>query len=64
MQWIVPDGVSSNTQQVRTINSTVTYISRLEFIPVQTSHGGQYTCQATSTAGTMMDAKILTVQSK
>ena len=66
VQWIVPDGVSinSDTQQVMTNDSTVTYISTLEFIPVQTSHGGQYTCQATSTTGTSMDAKLLTVQCK
>ena len=66
MQWIVPDGVSinSDTQQVMTSDSTVTYVSTLEFTPVQTSHGGQYTCQANSTTGTSMDDKILTVQSK
>ena len=67
MQWIGPDGVriiNSDIQQVMTNDSTVTYISTLEFTPVQTSHGGQYTCQATSTSGTTMDAKILTVQSK
>ena len=67
MQWIGPDGVSinsSDTEQVMADDPTVTYISTLEFTPVQMSHGGQYTCQATSTAGTSMDAKILTVQSK
>ena len=66
MQWIGPDGVSinSDTPQVMTDDSTVTYVSTLEFTPVQMSYGGQYTCQATSTTGTSMDAKILTVQSK
>ena len=66
MQWIGLGGVSINSdiQQVMTDDSTVTYVSTLEFTPVQTSHGGQYTCQATSTAGTNMDVKILTVQSK
>ena len=67
MQWMGPDGVSfntSDTQQVVTNDSTVTYTNTLEFTPVQTFHEGQYTCQATSTAGTSMDAKILTVQSK
>ena len=66
VQWIGPDGVSfnSDTQQVMTSDSTVAYVSTLEFTPVQMSHGGQYTCQANSTAGTSTDAKILTVQSK
>ena len=67
MQWIGPDGVriiNSDIQQVMANDSTVTYISTLEFTQVQTSHGGQYTRQATSTSGTNMDAKILTVQSK
>ena len=66
MQWIGPDGVSinSDTQHMMTDDSTVTYISTLEFTPVQMSHGGQYTCQATSTTGTSMDTKTFTVQSK
>ena len=66
MQWMGPDSVSinSDTPQVMTSDSTVTYVSTLEFTPVQTSHGGQYTCQATSTSRTSMDVKILTVQSK
>ena len=65
MQWRGPDGVSidSNIQQVVTNDFIV---STLEFTPVQTSHGGQYTCQATSTTGTVtiMDFKILIVQCK
>ena len=66
VQWIGPDGVSinSDTLQVVTNDSTVTYVSTLEFTSVQTSHGGQYTCQATSSTGTAMDVKTLTVQSK
>ena len=66
VQWIGPDGFSINSdiQQVMTNDSTLNYVSTLEFTPVQTSHGGQYTCQATSTSGTSMDDMILTVQSK
>ena len=66
MQWISPDGVSinSDTLQLVTNDSIVTYVSTLEFTAVQTSNEGQYTCQATSTAGTIMDVKTLTVQSK
>jgi len=66
VQWIGPDGgsINSDIQQVITSDSTVTYVSTLEFTPVQTSHGGQYTCQATSSTGTVMDVKQLTVQSK
>ncbi len=66
VQWLGPDGGSiiSETQHVMTSDSTKTYISTLEFTPVQTSHGGQYTCQATFSTGTIMDVKILTVQSK
>ena len=66
VQWMGPDGASidSDTPQVMTDDSTVTYVSTLEFTPVQTSHRGQYTCRANSTSGTSMDAKILTVQSK
>ena len=40
------------------------YISTLEFNPVRTSHGGEYICQATSTAGTVMDDTKFTVQSE
>ena len=66
VQWLGPDGGSiiSDTQHLMTNDSTKTYVSTLEFTPVQTSHGGLYTCQATSTAGTVMDAKTLTVKSK
>ena len=66
VQWIGPDGVSINSdiQQVMTDDSNVAYISTLEFTPVQMSHGGQYTCQANSTSGTIVNAKTLTVQSK
>ena len=66
MQWRGPDGgsINSDTLQLVTNDSTVTYVSTLEFTPVQTSNEGQYTCQATSTTGTAMDVKTLTVQSK
>ena len=56
-----PDEVSVNSTHHATTN---VYISTLEFNPVMTSHGGEYTCQATSSAGTMMDATVLTVQSE
>ena len=64
MQWIVPDGVSINSDMQQVMTNYSTYTSTVEFTPVQTSHGGQYTCQATSTSGTSFDAKIVTVQSK
>ncbi len=61
VQWMGPDGVPvSRTHQTK----TNIYISTLEFNPVMTSHGGEYICQATSSAGTMMDATLLTVQSE
>ena len=66
VQWIGPDGgsINSDTRHLMTNDSTVTYVSTLEFTPVQTSHGGLYTCQATSTSGRVMDVKTLTMQSK
>ena len=61
VQWMGPDGIPvGSTHQAM----TNIYISTLEFNPLMTSHGGEYTCQATSSAGTMMDATILTVQSE
>ena len=56
-----PDGVPVNSTHQATTNI---YISTLEFNPVMTSHGGQYTCQATSSADTMMATTLLTVQSE
>ena len=61
VQWMCPNGVLvSSTRQI----TTNIYISTLEFNPVMTSHGGEYICQATSSAGTIMDATLLTVQSE
>ena len=36
----------------------------LQFVPVQISHRGQYTCQASTTAGTNMESELLNVQSE
>ena len=61
VQWKGPDVASiKSTLQVM----TNTYISTLEFNPVRTSHGGEYICQATSTAGTIMDAANIIIQSE
>ena len=61
VQCMGPDGVPvSRTHQTK----TNIYISTLEFNPVMTSHRGEYICQATSFAGAMMDATMLTVQSE
>ena len=61
VQWMGPDGVPVSSTRHTTTNIC---ISTLEFNPVMTSHGGEYTCQATSSAGTMMDATMLIVQSE
>ena len=61
VQWMDPDGVPVSSTHLAMTN---VYISTLEFNPVMTSHGGDYICQATSSAGTMMDATILIVQSE
>ena len=46
------------------VRTSVTRTSTLRFTPVRTSHGGKYTCKATTTGGTDMSTKALTVQSK
>ncbi len=56
-----PGGVPVNSTHQATTNI---YISTLEFNPVLTSHRGEYTCQATSSAGTVMADVVLTVQSE
>ncbi len=60
VQWMGPNGVPVSSTRQTTTNI---YIRTLEFNPVMTSHRGEYTCQATSSAGTMTDTTILTVQS-
>ena len=68
INWIDPDGgiISSGSNVVArpiTQVSNSTYIRALEF-NLQTSHGGEYTCEATSSAVTAVATEILTVQSE
>ena len=63
VQWEAPVDIQMDSAiQVMTTDSTVTRTSTLRFTPVRTSHGGQYTCKATTNGGTDMSTKALTVQ--
>ena len=65
VHWEAPVDINMNSAiQVMTTDSTVTRTSTLRFTPVRTSHGGKYTCKATTTGGTDVSIKALTVQSK
>ena len=67
MQWEAPVDITMNSEiQVVTggNHSTGTCTTELQFTPVRTSHGGQYTCKATTTTGTDMATVTLTVQSE
>ena len=65
MQWEAPvDIIMDSGIQMFTGDSSGTRTSALQFTPVQTSHGGQYTCKATTTAGTAMATETVTVQSE
>ena len=65
MHWEAPVDISMNSEiQVVTGDSTGTRTTVLQFTPVRTSHGGQYTCKATTTTGTDMATATLTVQSE
>ena len=65
VQWEAPVDISMDDKiQVVTGDSTGTRTSVLQFTPVLTSHGGQYTCKATTTTGADMATATLTVQSE
>jgi len=65
VQWEGPVDINTdNDIQVNTTDSTVTRTSVLQFTLLRTSHGGQYTCKATTTTGTDMATEIITVQSE
>ena len=67
MQWEAPVDITMNSEiQVVTggNHSTGTCTTELQFTPVRTSHGGQYTCKANTTTGADMAIVTLTVQSE
>ena len=65
MHWEAPVDINiDNDIQVITTDSTGTRTSVLHFTLLRTSHGGQYTCKATTTTGTDMATEIITVQSE
>ena len=67
MQWVTPVGITIRRDSdigIMITNSTVARTSELKFTPLRTSHGGQYTCKATTTAGMDMATETLTVQSE
>ena len=65
VQWEAPVDISMDSEiQVVTGDSTGTRTTVLQFTPVRASHGGQYTCKATTTTGTDMATATLTVQSE
>ena len=67
MQWEAPVEFFMNTeiQVVTGVNhSTGTHTTELQFTPVRTSYGGQYTCKANTTTGADMATVALTVQSE
>ena len=65
MQWEAPVDINMDNEiQVVTGDSTGTRTSALQFTLMRTSHGGQYTCVATTTTGADMASATLTVQSE
>ena len=66
MQWEAPVDFSMDSNIAVVINdvSTLTRTSALQFTPVRTSHGGQYACKATTTAGMECITETLTVKSE
>ena len=65
VQWKAPVDTSMD-RNIAVVNdtSTDTSTSTLQFTPVRTSHGGPYTCEATTTAGMDMATETLTVKSE
>ena len=67
VQWVTPVGINIDTDSdigMISTNSTVTRNSILKFTPLRTSHGGQYTCNATTTAGNDTATETLALQSE
>ena len=66
VQWEAPVdiGVDSDIAVVTNEVSTLARTSALKFTPVRTSHGGQYTCKATTTAGMDVITETLVVKSE
>ena len=65
VQWEAPVDINAdNDIRVITADSTGTRTSELKFTPLRTSHGGQYTCRATTTTGTDEATETLIVQSE
>ena len=62
VQWMAP--VDVRDIQVMTTDTHVTRTSTLRFTRVRTSHGGEYTCQATTTLGNDLFNETLVVQSE
>ena len=66
MQWEAPVDIGMDSNIAVVINDVYTGFrtSALQFTPVRTSHGGPYTCKATTTAGMDMATEALTVKSE
>ena len=66
MQWEAPVDISVDSDIAVVTNdvSTMARTSALKFTPVRTSHGGQYTCKATTTAGMDVITETLIVKSE
>ena len=67
VQWVTPVGININTDSdigILITNSIVAHNSTLKFTPLRTSHGGQYTCNATTTAGNDTATETLTLKSE
>ena len=67
VHWVTPDGINIDMDSdigIIIANSTLTHNRTLKFSPLRTSHGGQYTCNATTTAGSDTATETLTLQSE
>ena len=69
VEWLDPSNNQLHSRSNITVANTVavncsTYITTLHFTTLHTSHGGQYSCQATLGAVNSIAAVNITVQSK